>query len=272
VQSYILLMWRSNNVEWVEDAKDQVLAHMNSSGPPSSTIPLHMDSNCHSLALNLYQHQMGQLSHVLVQLNHSIPPVTVPPPFYTLGAGFLNHYQNPEIDLLTKIRLQTELIGSINGSVNNLQNFIREMQGQPNRVIMPQPLSSDESTSIEAEQSKNNAIEGSFTSMSKTEDSSPKYAETSNVVASADQKELSGADPNRLDDFGNRNRKPTKKRSSSNTRGEQINKFDSKWLSSYNRLQHFKQLTGHTIVPRGYSLDPKLASWVSEASEFPDPF
>jgi Helicase associated domain len=39
-------------------------------------------------------------------------------------------------------------------------------------------------------------------------------------------------------------------------------KLDSRWLSSLDELKQFKQANGHTIVPRGYSENPKLASWV----------
>jgi Helicase associated domain len=39
-------------------------------------------------------------------------------------------------------------------------------------------------------------------------------------------------------------------------------KLDSRWLSSLEELKQFKQENGHTIVPRGYVENPKLASWV----------
>lgn len=39
-------------------------------------------------------------------------------------------------------------------------------------------------------------------------------------------------------------------------------KFDSRWLTSLCELKQFSQENGHTVVPRGYSENPKLASWV----------
>jgi hypothetical protein len=39
-------------------------------------------------------------------------------------------------------------------------------------------------------------------------------------------------------------------------------KFDARWYTSLGELKHFKQIHGHTIVPRGYCENPKLASWV----------
>jgi Helicase associated domain len=41
-------------------------------------------------------------------------------------------------------------------------------------------------------------------------------------------------------------------------------KLDFRWLTSLSELKQFKQANGHTIVPRGYSENPKLASWVSK--------
>lgn len=39
-------------------------------------------------------------------------------------------------------------------------------------------------------------------------------------------------------------------------------KVDSRWLISLNELRQYKRANGHTIVPRGYCENPKLASWV----------
>ena len=44
--------------------------------------------------------------------------------------------------------------------------------------------------------------------------------------------------------------------------GLKVSKGDSKWLKSLGELKEFKQSHGHTIVPRGYLENPKLASWV----------
>jgi hypothetical protein len=41
-------------------------------------------------------------------------------------------------------------------------------------------------------------------------------------------------------------------------------KTDAKWLATYDRLKAYKKRQGDCIVPRGYALDPALASWVAE--------
>ena len=46
------------------------------------------------------------------------------------------------------------------------------------------------------------------------------------------------------------------------------NNADSKWLASLQELKKFKEEHGHTIVPRGYSSNPKLASWVRNEITF----
>lgn len=41
-------------------------------------------------------------------------------------------------------------------------------------------------------------------------------------------------------------------------------KQDTKWLASYEELKQYKDEYGDCIVPRGYPLNPRLASWVAE--------
>lgn len=41
-------------------------------------------------------------------------------------------------------------------------------------------------------------------------------------------------------------------------------KQDTKWLASYDELKQYKAEHGDCIVPRGYPLNPRLASWVAE--------
>jgi hypothetical protein len=41
-------------------------------------------------------------------------------------------------------------------------------------------------------------------------------------------------------------------------------KKDVKWLAIYEHLKAYKESHGDCIVPRGYSADPRLASWVAE--------
>jgi len=41
-------------------------------------------------------------------------------------------------------------------------------------------------------------------------------------------------------------------------------KKDSKWLATLEKLKEYRKEHGDCIVPRGYSLDPRLASWVAE--------
>lgn len=52
--------------------------------------------------------------------------------------------------------------------------------------------------------------------------------------------------------------KPPKKDRSS------AKKKDAKWLSMLDKLREYKEVNGNCIVPRGYSSDTKLASWVAE--------
>jgi hypothetical protein len=39
---------------------------------------------------------------------------------------------------------------------------------------------------------------------------------------------------------------------------------DIRWLSNFDHLKKYKDSHGDCIVPRGYSIDPRLASWVAE--------
>jgi hypothetical protein len=39
---------------------------------------------------------------------------------------------------------------------------------------------------------------------------------------------------------------------------------DARWLASLDKLKKYKEKHGDCIVPRGYSPDPRLASWVAE--------
>lgn len=39
---------------------------------------------------------------------------------------------------------------------------------------------------------------------------------------------------------------------------------DVRWLSNFEELKKYKQVHGNCIVPRGYSANPRLASWVAE--------
>jgi hypothetical protein len=41
-------------------------------------------------------------------------------------------------------------------------------------------------------------------------------------------------------------------------------KKDTKWLGNFEKLKEYKEKNGDTIVPRGYALDSRLASWVAE--------
>lgn len=43
-------------------------------------------------------------------------------------------------------------------------------------------------------------------------------------------------------------------------------KKDSKWLATLEELKKYKRENGNTIVPRGYSQNPRLASWVSKVT------
>ena len=55
--------------------------------------------------------------------------------------------------------------------------------------------------------------------------------------------------------------KPKEKRSKDQ---QPKTKQDTKWLQSYNELKEYKEDYGDCIVPRGFALNPKLASWVAE--------
>jgi hypothetical protein len=41
-------------------------------------------------------------------------------------------------------------------------------------------------------------------------------------------------------------------------------KKDSKWLTTLEELKEYKKENGDCVVPRGYALSPRLASWVAE--------
>ena len=41
-------------------------------------------------------------------------------------------------------------------------------------------------------------------------------------------------------------------------------KKDNKWLSTLEELKKYKEVHGDCIVPRGYAVNPRLASWVAE--------
>ena len=41
-------------------------------------------------------------------------------------------------------------------------------------------------------------------------------------------------------------------------------KKNSKWMTTFEELKKYKEIHGDCIVPRGYALNPRLASWVAE--------
>ena len=53
-------------------------------------------------------------------------------------------------------------------------------------------------------------------------------------------------------------------RASPTTPSKKPRKKDNKWLSTLEELKKYKESHGDCIVPRGYSANPRLASWVAE--------
>jgi hypothetical protein len=245
-------MWRINKVELVDGATDQMRANS------TASVPIHLDKTCHSLAFHLYQQQLSQLSPLLAQLNSSIPHIAVQPSLSTLYGGFQNHHSFLPVDVLSQLRLQAEL----NGSRNHLNHILFEMQRQQTCVMMPQPAPVNEQKIFDTERSTIYETDNHSTSTIATATISTICASTPNVSIPPNQKDQLVSNQNISRKVEIRKAKPTRKRSLPSTSGDLHNKFDSKWYASYGRLKCFKQLTGHTIVPRGYSHDPKLASWV----------
>jgi hypothetical protein len=52
--------------------------------------------------------------------------------------------------------------------------------------------------------------------------------------------------------------------SASTTQGTSRGKKDEKWLAMLEQLVEYKKEHGSCLVPRGYSLNPRLASWIAE--------
>jgi Helicase associated domain len=57
---------------------------------------------------------------------------------------------------------------------------------------------------------------------------------------------------------------PRSKKRSAEDQPRKSKKKDTKWLTTLEELKIYKQENGNTIVPRGYSQNPRLASWVAE--------
>jgi Helicase associated domain len=57
---------------------------------------------------------------------------------------------------------------------------------------------------------------------------------------------------------------PKSKKRSAEDQPRKSKKKDSKWLTTLEELKIYKRESGNTIVPRGYSQNPRLASWVAE--------
>jgi Helicase associated domain len=103
--------------------------------------------------------------------------------------------------------------------------------------------------------------------------SSPSYLANVSVVDSNDpkldcqkhRKSTASDDENVLTDAKSTG---TRNRTKSIPRVKQHQHVASKWYTLYEQLLQFKQLYGHTIVPRGYSANVKLASWVCQSSHF----
>jgi Helicase associated domain len=57
---------------------------------------------------------------------------------------------------------------------------------------------------------------------------------------------------------------PKSKKRSAEDQPRKSKKKDTKWLTTLEELKRYKQENGNTIVPRGYSQNPRLASWVAE--------
>jgi hypothetical protein len=57
---------------------------------------------------------------------------------------------------------------------------------------------------------------------------------------------------------------PIKKEDASSPQKRRTKKTDTKWLTTLEELQKYRPAHGDCIVPRGYTLNPRLASWVAE--------
>ena len=55
-----------------------------------------------------------------------------------------------------------------------------------------------------------------------------------------------------------------KKKNKQTSTKKPLRKKDTKWLATLEQLKEYKREHGDCIVPRGYTLNPRLASWVAE--------
>ena len=190
--------------------------------------------NYHSSILHLYHQQMNHSS----LLASSFPPSS--PQLVTLVGGFpnLHHVSILETEYQRQLRLQAELHGT--GTFSHLSGISLQPEELPNLPHMLQIQAVDNTTCINIP----------FTSNSV--DKSTKSKADCNVEQNSDSS------------FAQSRSKAqsSKKERQSKPIVESPQKVDAKWHASYEELKKYKELHGNTIVPRGYSLNSKLASWV----------
>ncbi len=103
---------------------------------------------------------------------------------------------------------------------------------------------------------KNNQGEEEESEEQDSEEEDEKVNEDHSVDSSNDSKSQKGK--------RGRNDKVKKARSTVSDDGKPDSKKDIKWLTTFEELKTYQKRFGDCIVPRGYSTNPRLASWVAE--------
>ena len=230
---------------------------------PSVSVPFDNRLNYHSSIMNLYHQQMHHSPILNGNLPLLVPSDITSPSLVALACGIpnLNHISMLDSEYQRQVRLQAELY---NPATFNHLPFPAEEFHQHNNATQTRTTGDihiiNNSFGKNGEKGINNASKCNNIYV----DSGPNYPARPQLFSHTQQKsDLSLHHTGNHQDSGLSKPKKSKE-SKSMPITEEHKKTDSKWHASFEQLKQYKEMNGHTIVPRGYSLNSKLASWVRQ--------
>jgi Helicase associated domain len=240
--------------------------NMQRSPYPGVSLSMENRLNYHSSIMHLYHQQMNHPSI----FTDNLPPL-VPTNISSLstvaqayGIPNLHHVSMLGTEYQRQIRLQTERYNTatfshLRGIPFQAEEFHQHMEtSQTGPVDDANSINNAYNTNEEEEVDNN-------TCMSKADgDSGVNYPTEQQLYCNMEQKTDLSLQKNHQESGHLKAKISKKERKKSIPIIKQHKKIDSKWHASYEQLKQYKQKHGNTIVPRGYSLNSKLASWVRQ--------
>lgn len=245
------------------DRLDDRSLHVSRNGYPSVAVLENMLSYQSSI-LNLYYQQVNQIS-----ILSSCMPSSVPTNISSLnavaqscGLPNLHHVSMVHSEHERQVRSQADQYSTATLSHLRGISFPPEESHQCINTTHTRPM--DDATCINHNLNHSEGVEIVNTLMRKVDDDSGgNYLAEPQLFNNSEHK-LDLSLQHSYQDSGHSKLKISKKQRNSKPQVNKHKKTDSKWHASYEQLKQYKQQHGHTIVPRGYSLNTKLASWVGQ--------